>query len=138
MASLLHLRREEQSLFDALPDALKDGWKVKEETLSSFERPEELDMRYRMASFDHPACQELVGKVKNMKDASDIEKIVSEFDISSLSQVEMAELFFTLGTRVLSAMIRYTLQRTESDEDLEGIAALTEVRHMLFEANSLL
>ena len=132
----LQLRPEERKIFEGLSDGLRDGWQVTEEILSAFERAEELEMRYRMASFDHPACQALVDGVKKAKNAAEIEKVVSQFDIAALSQVQMAELFFTLGTRVLSAMVRYALQRAESDEDLEGVAALTEVRHMLFQVNS--
>ena len=115
---------------------MKDGWKVEPETLESHERSEELEMRYRMASFDDPTLRKLCDDVKKAKDAREIEKIAETLDFSSLPHAQVAELFFVLGTRVLSAMIRFVLSNADSDEDLEGIAALTEIRHMLFEANT--
>ncbi len=135
-APVLHLRPNERKVFEGLSDSIQEEWKVDEETLESYERSEELEMRYRMASFDDPALQTLCEEVKRAKDARDIEKIAGTVDFSSLPHAQVAELFFILGTRVLSAMIRFTLERAESDEDLEGIAALTEIRHMLFEANT--
>jgi len=132
----LYLWSDEKKLFDALSDELKDGWKVEGETLKEDEREEELAMRRSMFRCGDAACQQLVKAATSAKSAEDFERIVSDFDFSSLSQEQSAEIFFTLGTGVLSSLIEGALQLTESDEDLEGTAGLTEIRHMLLEANA--
>ena len=68
---------------------------------------------------------------------AEFEKVASTFDISTLPHEQLAELFFVLGTRVISAMIQCLLSRVTTDEDLEGIAVLTNIRRMLKEANAL-
>lgn len=132
----LHLTADEQKIFDALPATLKEGWTVEKEASAAYERPEELLMRYRMASFHNPACQAIAEKAKGAKTAQDIERIAASFDPSALSLPELSELLFTLGTKWLSHMLRYLLAHTSSDEDIEGIATLSHIRHMLFEANA--
>ncbi len=136
MQNVLTLTPDEKKIFDALSDALKDGWKTEVETLKSYERPDELLMRYEMASFSNPACKALADAAMTAKSADDIEKIASGFDITKLSESEMAELFFTLGTKWMSGVIRYLLSKAESDSDIEGIAHLSTVRNMLLTSNS--
>jgi hypothetical protein len=134
--AVVHLRPEEREVFEGLSDELKDGWQVEEETLNANERPEELEMRYRMASLSDEACKKFCESAKEAKSTEEILKAAEQFDMSALPQHEAAELFFTLGTKVLSAMILYLLQNTNADEDMEGVAGLTEIRHMLFESNA--
>ena len=132
----LHLRKEEAKIFHGLPKDLQDGWKVGEEKGTSDERPEELMMRYQMVSFSDPKLQKLIGAARAAQTPEAFEKIASGFDFSALSHEEMAEVFFTLGTRLLGKIIQTHLQEVKNDEDLQGIAALSEIRHLLLEANA--
>lgn len=133
---VLHLRAEEKTLFDGLPDGLKDGWKVEEEKLENDERPEELDMRYRIARFDNPVVKDAVDSARKAKTPEEFEKTASSLDISEFPPDLVAEFFFTIGTKLTGAIISYFLSQAKSDEDIEGIAGLTEIRHMLLEANA--
>ena len=135
-AMTLYLRREEAKFFQSLSKDLQDGWQVEEEKGKANERPEELMMRYQMASFDHPSIKTFVESVRGAKSAGEIEKAAASFDLASLPQEQAAELFFVLGTNLIGKIIQYLLQKATRDEDLDGIAALTLIRHFLLEANA--
>lgn len=131
----LYLTPEEKTTYEALPESLKEGWVVTDE-IEHYERPEELDLRYRMADFMDPACRELVEAAKGVQSSADFEKVASTFDVSSLSQEQTAELFFILGSRIITYMIAFLFQSVDNDEDVEGISGLSAIRHLLFETNA--
>ncbi len=133
----LLLTAGERKIFDALSDSLKEGWTVRSEKIETFESPEELYMRYKIAHFTDLVCVTLAKRAEGISSMAEFEKIASTFDVSSLPHEQLAELFFVLGTRVISAMIQCLLSRATTDEDLEGIAVLTNIRRMLKEANVL-
>lgn len=132
----LYLWPGEKQAFDGLPEELKRGWNVEEETLDAFERPEELRMRYQIAKFDDPSLRKLVHAAREAKTPEEFEGIAAAFDFSALPRERVAEIFFTLGTKLMGKMILHALLNVGSDEDLEGIAALAHVRHLLLEANA--
>lgn len=131
----LYLTTEEKTMYDALPEHLREGWNVTDET-EWYERAEELDLRYRMADLMDPACRELLEAAKDVRSSADFEKVAATFDVSSLSQEQTAELFFILGSKIVTYMIAYLLKSVENDEDIEGIGGLSAIRHLLFETNA--
>ena len=137
MSHDLLLTESERTIFDGLSEKLKEGWTVKTVKIHVFETSDELYMRYKIAHFTDPVCVALAKNAQNAKSAQEFEKIASSIDLSRVSQEQLAELFFVLGVRVMSAMISYLLAHATTDEDLEGIAVLTNVRQMLQESNSL-
>ena len=137
MANLtLYLQANEKELFNALSEKLREGWTTEEETLTSDERPEELTMRYQMARFEDNGLAEFAKGAATAKTPEEFQKAAAEFDFTTLSQEQIAELFFTLGTKIMSKMIEHLLSKVENDEDLEGLAGLTQIRHMLLETNA--
>ncbi len=136
MSNVLLLTADEKKTFDALSAPLKEGWKTQNETITTYERPDELFMRYKIAHFNDPACKALATAARSATSAKDFEKIAGTFDITKVSQEQMAELFFVLGTRVISAMLASLLAKAKDDEDMEGIAGLTAIRRMLIESNA--
>jgi hypothetical protein len=131
----LYLTPSEKMMYEALPESLREGWSVTDE-IEHYERAEELDLRYRMADFMDPACKELLEAAKGVTNREDFEKVASQFDISSLSQEQTAELFFILGSKIITYMMSYLFQSVENDEDIEGISGLSAIRHLLFETNA--
>ncbi len=109
---------------------------IEEETVYITETPDELYLRYKIARFIDPVSKALADAVMNTKNEKDLEKAIASFDISLLSQEQLAELFFVLGTRVVSGMITYLLSYAKIDEDLEGAATVSMIRRMLMEANT--
>lgn len=131
----LYLTADEEELFDALPDTLKEGWKTEKQEIEYVENPEELYLRYKIARFTDPMLEAFVLAVREAKNVGDFEKAASSVDVSAYSQEQLAELFFVLGVGVMSAMVVYVLKNAANDEDLEGIATMTDIRRMLMESN---
>ncbi len=131
----LRLRQAEQKIFQKLPDALRDGWNVESETLTSEERPEELRMRREITSFDDPKLQKIIDAARTAKTPEEFERTAKSLDLTTLPQDDAAELFFVLGTALMGVIVTHLLTAATKDEDLEGIAALTEIRHLLLETN---
>jgi len=93
-------------------------------------------MRYQITDLSHPACLEVLGKLCDTKSSADVEEIASSLDILSVPSFELRQLFFVLGSRVLSGMIGYLMANVKTDDDLAAIGGLTQIRHSLFLANA--
>ncbi len=133
----LYLLPAEEKLLAALPGSITAGWTVEKETAVIIETADELKLRYRIANFTDPNVKALAESMKGAASSAEIEKILQTFDMQKLPQDQLAELFFTLGTKVTGWMITYVLSKAKDQEDMEGAAGLTLIRHMLIEANTL-
>lgn len=129
----LYFTRQEQELFSALPESLKEGWKIESVDTLHEESPDELSFRLRMAKVQNYALQAVIGSLKRK---SDLAEAVKHIDFTKFSSEAQGELFFLLGVRVLTAMILSVLAHTTSDEDLEGLAGLTYIRDSLSAVNA--
>ena len=136
MNNILFLTSAELNVFHKLPETLREGWVTSEQGSLEEETAEQLELRIKMAVFDDPALQSLTQKLKKALTTQSLEKAVSSIDLSALAPEQLAELFFVLGIRVLNSMITVLLNRSSTDEDMEGLAGLTRIRSMLSEANS--
>lgn len=133
-APTLHLRPEEKKLFDALPAELKEGWKISAEKLQAEERPEELKMRRLMFRVEDPQAKQILGKMETAKFQGNLQELYAAS--RPLPKATMFEVFFTLGVKALSAMLRGLLETAKTDEDLQGVMELSAVRHALMESNA--
>lgn len=133
----LYLLPAEEKLLAALPGDITAGWTAEKETAVIIETADELKLRYRIANFTDPNVKALAESMKGAASSAEIEKILQTFDMQKLPQDQLAELFFTLGTKVTGWMITYVLSKAKDQEDMEGAAGLTLIRHMLIEANTL-
>lgn len=128
MATLM-LTAEEKKLFSKLPEGLQEGWEIKEETLTSYESNEDLKIRASIAGFDdHPAVQKLL---KTVQEGGAIDRI----PLDAIPQNVFEELMFTIGARGMDRFIRALLSQCKKDEDLQGVAGLSALRHALLEGN---
>ena len=130
---ILHLRSEEQKVFEDLSEDIRDGWKVEKEELESFERPEELKMRSLMLSVQDE-IKPLLEELQNSESMEDARAVLSSLD--SLPKSAVLEIFFSIGARGLSVLIHALLSSVRSDEDLGGVAELSQIRHALLESNA--
>jgi hypothetical protein len=135
MMTVLYLTATEKAMYEKLPKSLRDGWSVVNESITTYETAEELHFRYQIAHFEHPSCAAVAKAAKDVQSVKDIERIAATCDVAALSREQLAELFFVLGTKVLSFMILYLLERVKDDQDVEGLAAFTAIRRMLVETN---
>jgi len=129
----LYFTRQEQELFSALPESLKEGWTVKSVETLHEESSDELFFRLRMAKVQNYALKAVIDSLKKK---SDLAEAVKHIDFTTFSSEAQGELFFLLGVRVLTAMILSVLAHAMSDEDLEGLAGLTYIRDSLSAVNA--
>jgi hypothetical protein len=132
-SSILYLRPQEKKIFEKLSGELKEGWKVEEETVDHEERPEELKMRQLMFRVSDPEVKKTL-ESSTIESAQDLEKIFNS--LQNFPKVQMMEIFFTLGSKALSAFLQGLLDQVKSDDDLQGIAELSHVRHALLKSNA--
>jgi hypothetical protein len=132
----LLLTAGEQKIFQSLPGSLQEGWTVTEQGTLSQETVAQLALRLKMARFNDPTLQNVVETLKAGMNSASLEQAASSVDLTKLSSEQLAELFFVLGIGVLNAMIAALLKRATTDEDVEGLSGLTQIRSLLSEANS--
>lgn len=130
MTTEIILTLAEQSLYNLLPDSLKEGWSVKEETLSSYESERQIVMRHRLADFTaYPQVAVMVERIVNGES-------FENFSISDLPDTIQNELYFMIGARGVNALMQTLLSEITTDEDVVALAALSAARHKLLEINS--
>jgi len=133
----LYLTSTEKELFAALPDTLKEGWSV--EVLDGIcdDRPEDLVMRYKTLPLKGGEFKRLAEEAKEAKTPEEFENIAASLNTEQLSYKEMVDLFFLLGTRIQSAMIRQLLTTAKKDEEIEAVMTLSVTRKAQSSANSV-
>lgn len=125
----LTLTANEKRLLSKLPESLREGWEVKDETLTSYESDEDLRIRTSIATFDdHPAVKKLLQAVEKGE-------AIDRLSLDAIPQSVFEELMFTIGARGIDGFIRALLSQSKSDEDLQGVAGLCTIRHALLEGN---
>ena len=126
----LHLTTDERRAFDALPAALREGWETVEETGTAYESDEALRIRAYMSSLgDLP-------HVKAILDEARAGRITDLSGLQDIPERHQKELFFTIGATGLSFIIAGSLKTATTDDDIEGIAWLSKIRHELLENNA--
>lgn len=128
----LYLTAFEQKLLRS--DMLKDWkWGLEEEFIGEFESTEELDARMKLiSSGKFPEMQKLAAKISaTMERGETLDSLLPD----DFTDSAFLLLLFGIGTLGMSGLIEVLLQNAKSFDDLEGIAALSEARHILLQAN---
>ncbi len=125
----LHLTLAEQSLFKKLPASLQEGWEVKEETSQAYETDEQLQMRFQMASFKKDAA------VQNLATKLQAGKQIEKLSLDAVPAHFLQELYFTIGARGVTTFMAVLLQNLGTDEDVQALAGLSQIRHEILQTN---
>ncbi len=126
----LYLTAAEKEAYDMLPEDIREGWEVVDETLDAYETDRQLMMRAHMSTMHkYKAMQEIAEKLKNGTPAEEI-------DLGGIPDEMLPDFYFTIGARGLRQMIAYSFQLCKDDEDIKGVASLTWIRHQLLESNA--
>lgn len=125
----LHLTMQEQVLFDTLPDALREGWETEAETLSYEDTPQRRMIRLSLLRLHDPKLLAFREQAKQAQSAEEIAVLMESIDLKDVDEGDLAELFFALGPVTLSLLIAALLRTVKTDTDIEGITALTVIRH---------
>lgn len=128
--TLIHLTAAEQTQFLTLPEALRQGWTVEEEILSSYEPLSDIQIRYSLVDFTfHPEMKTLAERIANGETPDKI-------SLDALSPDVQSEIFFVLGARGTNVLIQSLFSEITTDADIELLAMLTVIRHKHLELNS--
>ncbi len=131
MNNTLYLTAAEQKIYDNLSDKLKEGWTMEQETAANahFESDEVLRMRREMSTLsDHPALKAFIEEFQNNPSKTP--------QLPVLSDEIMGEFFFVIGASGMTPFIGSLLSTAANDDDIKGIASLSEMRHQLLLINA--
>ena len=130
----LFLLREEQAAFEALSSDLREGWEVEMETATYEDSVEKQIMRLSILRLHDPTLKELRDKAQSAGSVEEVATLLQDFDLKDVDEDDLAELFFAMGPTILSQLIASLLASAKTDDDIEGITALTTIRHSVLHA----
>lgn len=132
--NVLHLLPSERTLLEALPASLQDGWTVEEESLTYKDTLQKQMMRLSVVRLHDPSLIKLREKAQTIINPQQMTDLLASQDLSLVGEDDLAQLFFALGPNVLSQLIAELLKKVKSDADMEGVTALTVIRHSILNA----
>jgi len=130
----LYLTADEKKLFDALSEDLKEGWEVEEEKQVYKDTEDRYRMRLSFLRVSDPALLEFKEKAEKAKSKEEVAKLMEGIDLKGVSQSDLAELFFALGPKDVSILMRLQLSEVKNDKDVEVVSALSNIRHELLKS----
>jgi len=131
MNNVLYLTPAERQLFDALASELKEGWETEEEEQSYEDSAERRQVRLDLMELDDGRFEDVILKCGPECSPEDLQKLVSKVDLTGLSERDLWEICFALGPDAMGFLISKLLVDVRDDDHLEGIMALTNLRHEL-------
>lgn len=132
--NILHLTSSEQTLFEALPSALREGWVIETETRGYVDTPDKMEIRMALLRLHDPKLIALREKTSTAKNVDEVAVIIGETDLHGVDDDDLASLFFALGPDAISKLITYMIPKSETDKDVEGVTALALIRHAILNA----
>ena len=130
----LFLHEGEREAFDRLPDVLKEGWSVSDERLTYDDSPPRQMMRLSLLRLHDPRLLNLRNKAQTCSSFEQIAALIGGMDLKDIDEDDLAALFFGLGPAVIDELILEQLRDARRDTDIEGVAALSLIRHSILNA----
>lgn len=130
----LHLTAQEQTLFHAFPDALRDGWEMEAETLSYEDSLQRRMIRLSLLRLHDPKLLALRDQAQKADSVETIAALLVDFDLKEVDEDDLAELFFALGPVAITQLMAALFATAQTDADIEGITALSVIRHSVLAA----
>ncbi len=130
MQHTLYLTAEEEAVFRALSEELRDGWQVERENLKFKDTDQQRQTRYSLTRFTDPRLTNMSSQLNATSTPETILETLGMMDIS-MQNDDFLSLLFALGPDVISSFISYMLSDNPTDETLVTISGLSSMRHML-------
>ncbi len=128
-STILYLTADESTAFLTLSETLREGWTVEPETGTAYEDADVLKVRAGMARFD--SYPELKGLASQVAAGTPL----TTTQIEKIPESVLPELYFTMGARGVGRLIAMLLRNIQTDEDIEGLAGFTHIRHDILQTN---
>ncbi len=126
----LYLSKAEQKLWDAFPEALREGWTVETEKDDGYETDDELRMNTCLTTMHkYQPVQDMLKAATNGKEMS--------MSLLGIPDEAALDFFFTIGARGLSNLVATLLTAAFTDTDIAVLAALSAARHEILTVNRL-
>lgn len=130
MATLYLTADEKKNLFAKLPAKVRSAWEgsVADETLTEYFESEDQLVKQLQAASDKPSS----ALRKFIKASADTKDGLPEFDAPTVEALADA-----VGAAGMSAVLVAALTSGDvAEDDLDGVASLSEIRHRILVANS--
>lgn len=130
----LFLLPAEQEAFSALPVELQKGWMVEREEYRFQDSSERQMLRFRMLRLRDPVFVSYRDRLVAATSPVELQSIVRTLDLSKIGNHEYTKLLFALGPDAMTLMISDAFETVQSKDDIEVIAALSGLRHLMLES----
>lgn len=127
----LYLTVEEQKLFDALSSDMREGWQTQMEEGRYEDSADKQMIRLSLVRLHDPRLLKLRAQAEQAGSIEEVASLIQDMNLEDVDEDDLAELFFALGPAVLSRLILDLLTAANSDGDVEGVTALTVIRHSI-------
>ena len=125
----LYLTSSEQALYDNLSVDVKDGWEVETEELTYDDTYEQQIIRLSLVRLHDPSLIALRDKAAQTHSLEEVAALMRNVDLKMVEEDDLAELCFAIGPSALSQLISLLLAQAQTDKDIEGVTALSVIRH---------
>lgn len=129
----LHLTDSEQALYQNLAADVRDGWEIATEDLPIQDSPEKRAVRMSLLRIRDPKLV-LIQELAAGGDSKAVIDAIQNHDLSEVNEEDLQQIFFALGPVVVTKLIESMIPEAKTDKDVEGITALTVIRHALLSA----
>lgn len=136
-ANVLYLKHFEKPWFDGLTKEMRDEWVVEEENLTYADSEEKRQIRMQFLRLRDPAFAALHTKMNAAKSLEECADLLTTFDFSSVNAQDMSEFVYAMGPDVFTVLIATLFHEVKSHKDMEQIASLCALRHLLFQSMSV-
>jgi len=130
----LYLTALELQSYEALGDDVKIDCVIENEQCGVLETNEELIIRLRLVASDaHPEVREITFTIlESLQQGKELDPAL----LDAIPHASLPVVFFGMGVRGMSAFVELILTDIHGPDDIESLAALTKVRHLLVSANT--
>lgn len=127
----LYLTEREQLVFETLPADVRDGWQVEREDLTYTDTVQKQVLRLSLVRLHDPSLLKLREKALQAGSLDELTSLLQTMDLRLVDEDDLAELCFALGPSMLSQLVSLLLRKVTNDKELEGVTALTVIRHAI-------
>jgi hypothetical protein len=128
----IYLTKAELVIWNGLEQALKDGWNVEDEKGTSEDSPTHRTMRLQLVRLQDPRLLAFVERAKKCASSDELAALITSTDLQGVVDSDLAELFFAIGPVPITAVMQQLLKEAKTDNDIDGIAALSTIRNSLY------
>ena len=127
----LYVTAAERKVFNLLPEAVKEGWQVEAEDLTYADTRQKQMMRLSLVRLHDPSLLALREKALKMESVDEVVALIGTMNLTLVDGDDLAELSFALGPTMMSNLIAALLGKVTNDAEMEGVTALTVIRHAI-------